>query len=139
MTTLNVNEKHFDLKKFLITAAAGSTAMWILAGVWHELVMSRFYAEAAHAEHEGLGIILLAYLVLGAFMGGIFPLLNIKKESIVSGIIFGALIGLLWVFPHELAMAGAHGKSVLYVSQNGAWHMVEQGFGGAVIALVYRR
>ncbi len=47
------------------------------------------------------------------------------------------VIGLLWVFPHGLAMAGAHGDSISYVFKNAAWHVVEQGVGGIVIGLVY--
>lgn len=46
-------------------------------------------------------------------------------------------MGITWVFPHELAMAGAHaGTSIPYVFQNSAWHLVEQGLGGLVISFV---
>jgi hypothetical protein len=55
----------------------------------------------------------------------------------VEGLRFGVLIGLLWVFPHELAMAGAHGDSISYVLKNAAWHVVAQGVGGIFIGLLY--
>lgn len=51
-----------------------------------------------------------------------------------QGAKFGALVGLLWVLPHGLAMAGAHGTSVVYVLKNSLWHVFEQGLGGAVFA-----
>ena len=57
----------------------------------------------------------------------------------ISGLVFGALIGILWVFPHELAMVGAHGEPLAYVFKNAAWHAVEQGLGGIVVGLSYRR
>ncbi|MCP4132684.1 MAG: hypothetical protein GY754_17090 [bacterium] len=51
---------------------------------------------------------------------------------------FGIIIGILWVFPHELVMAGAHhGKSIAYVFKNAAWHMVEQGLGGIITGLIF--
>lgn len=111
--------------------------MWILAGLWHEIMMANFYSNENHAKHEGIGIIFLAYLVLALFMAYIYPLGYKGGSPVIEGLRFGILIGLLWVFPHELAMADAHGDSITYVIKNGVWHMVEQGVGGIVIGLVY--
>jgi len=49
------------------------------------------------------------------------------EKPVIEGLKFGALIGLLWVFPHDLAMAGAHGDSLSYVFKNAILHIVEQG------------
>ena len=113
--------------------------MWILAGLWHELVMARFYASETDATHEGTGIIFLAYMVLGVLMAYIYPLGYRGGKPVFEGVKFGAIIGLLWVFPHELAMAGAHGDSITYVFKNSAWHMIAQGVGGVVIGLLHGR
>ena len=57
----------------------------------------------------------------------------------MSGRAWNAIgLGLLWVLPHGLAMAGAHDTSVVYVVKNSAWHLVEQGIGGALVALAYQ-
>lgn len=128
-----------NVKKFTLAALGGGVVMWVLAGLWHELLMARFYAGDTHATHEGIGIIFLAYIVLGALMAYLYPLGFKGGHPIVEGLRFGVVIGILWVFPHELAMVGAHGGSILYVLKNAAWHLVEQGVGGIIIGLVYGR
>jgi membrane protein CcdC involved in cytochrome C biogenesis len=128
-----------NMKKFMQAMLAGSVSMWLLAGLWHEVVMARFYAEHAGASHEGTGIIFLAYFVLGGLMAYLYPLVYREGRPLAEGLKFGILIGILWVFPHDLAMAGAHGDSISYVFRNTAWHMVEQGLGGMIIGLIYGR
>ncbi len=126
-----------DMKRLALATLAGGVTMWILAGLWHELLMAAFYTSETEAEHEGIGIIFLAYMVLGALMAYMYPFGYKRGRPAVEGLRFGVVIGLLWVFPHGLAMAGAHGDSISYVFKNTAWHVVEQGVGGIVIGLVY--
>lgn len=128
-----------NVKKLALATLAGGAAMWLLAGLWHKLIMAQFYAHETEATHEGTGIILVAYLVLGVLMAYMYPLGYKGGRPAVEGLRFGIVIGLLWVFPHELAMAGAHGESILYVLKNAAWHVVEQGVGGIVVGLIYGR
>lgn len=124
-------------KKLLLSTFAGGLGMWLLAGLWHEVIVAQFYAAETHATHEGTIIILFAYLILGLIMAYIYPLGYRGGKPAFQGLKFGILIGLLWVFPHELAMAGAHDTSILYVFKNAIWHMVEQGFGGIIVAYIY--
>ncbi len=125
--------------RIALGAFVGAIAMWLLAGLWHRVVAKKFYEGDArsHAAHEGIGIIFVGYLVLGLLMAYLYSLLHGAAPSIGSGVRFGALIGVLWVFPHELTMVGAHGKSLRYVLRNGAWHVAEQAVGGMVIALTF--
>ncbi len=127
------------IKRFFLATFAGGIVMWGVAGLWHELVMAQFYTRQAHATHEGTGIILLAYLILAALMVYLYPRFSGSSRYFQEGAKFGALIGLLWVFPHGLAMAGAHGEPVAYVVKNALWHVVEQGIGGIVIAFGLKR
>ena len=111
--------------------------MWVVAGLWHNLIMPALYKDT-HASHEGIGILLIAYLVLALLMAYIYPPGYRGGKPVWEGLRFGIIIGILWVFPHELAMTGAHdGKSILYVFKNTAWHMVEQGIGGIIVGLIY--
>ncbi|MCP4602293.1 MAG: hypothetical protein GY847_17545 [Proteobacteria bacterium] len=128
-----------NIKKLILATLAGSITMWLLAGIWHELIMAKFYTIETHATHEGTGVIFLAYLVLGILMAYIYPLGYKGGRPAVEGLRFGMVIGLLWVFPHELAMAGAHDNSISYVFKNAAWHMIEQGVGGVIVGLIYGR
>ena len=130
---------HPILKKHLPTLLLTATTMWLLAALWHKLIMAQFYIDETAATHEGTGIIFIAYLILAGLMLLLYPQKSWFNNNLLSGLLFGAVIGLLWVLPHELAMAGAHGEPLGYVFINAAWHMVEQGIGGSVIALFYRR
>lgn len=124
--------------KIVIAAVLAGLAMWIIAGIWHDLILPKMTPN--HHAHEGIGVILIAYLILGGFMAGIFSRLKPAPfHPLLAGALFGAVIGLLWVFPHELALAGAQGSALAYVFKNGAWHGVEQAFGGVVIGLILRQ
>ena len=128
-----------NIRFFLVAGAVGAVAMWAFAGIWHKVILKAFYEAATEATHEGTGIIFIAYLVLGGLMAYLFPLGYKGGRPLWEGLRFGMLIGVLWVFPHQLAMAGAHGESLLYPFQNAAVHMAEQGLGGVVIGLIYGR
>jgi len=128
-----------NYKKILLAALVSGFGMWVTAGIWHNLIMANLY-EDVHAEHDGIGILLIAYFVLSLIMSYMYPLVYRNGKPILEGLKFGMIIGVLWVFPHELAMAGAHdGKSILYVFKNGIWHMLEQGIGGIIIGLMFRK
>ena len=125
-----------NLKKLTLSTLIGGHGMWIIAGIYHNLIMANLYEEV-NAKHEGLGILLVAYFILALIMAYVYPLGYKGKSPALEGLRFGIIIGLLWVFPHSLAMAGAHGDSIIYVFKNSAWHLVEQGLGGVIIGLIY--
>ena len=111
---------------------------WVVAGLWHNLILPGLYAHR-HAAHDGIGMLLVAYFILGGIMAGVYAQLRpMHHHFLLNGVLFGALIGVLWVLPHGLAMVGAHGESLFYVVKNGAWHMVEQAVGGATIAVILK-
>lgn len=125
-----------NLKKLLLATLSGGFGMWVIAGIWHNLIMANLY-ESVHATHDGIGLLLVSYFVLALLMSYMYPLGNKGGKPILEGLRFGVIIGILWVFPHGLAMAGAHGDSISYVFKNGAWHMIEQGAGGIIIGFIY--
>lgn len=127
-----------DSKRLLTATALCGFGMWVVAGVWHNLVLASFY-EQVHAEHEGIGILLLSYFILALLMSYLYTMIYQGEKPIMNGLKIGVLVGILWVFPHELAMAGAHGDSLAYVFKNGGWHVVEQGIGGWIIGMVFRK
>lgn len=123
--------------KAALTVLATGFAMWVAAGLWHNLIVPSFYAQAGHASHEGIGVLLIAYLILAGFMLTIYARAP-GERSWRAGLGVGVFVGVLWVFPHELALAGAHGEPLAYVFGNAAWHAVEQGLGGLVLAAIAR-
>ena len=61
--------------RFSIAALAGGLTMWIVAGLWHNLVLPAVDTHA-EAHHQGLGIMLLSYIILGVLMTYIYSLVN---------------------------------------------------------------
>jgi len=121
------------LKRVVFPTVTTALSMWTIAGLWHNLLMPTLYADS-HAKHDGIGMLLVAYFVLALFMTYLYPRLRGDSSTAVAGLRLGVVVGLLWVFPHGLAMAGAHDESLAYVFKNGLWHVVEQGLGGLVLA-----
>ena len=121
---------------FLATLFCG-VGMWIIAGLWHNLILPGINKDI-HPHHEGIGILLIAYFVLAFLMTYFYSMLPKTDKPLINGIKTGVLIGILWVFPHGLAMAGAHETSVLYEIKNTLWHIFEQGIGGIIIAYIYK-
>ncbi len=50
---------------------------------------------------------------------------------------FGAVIGLLWILPLLLVFHGVWNVPLTLVIVDAAWHVVEEGVAGVVIAFVY--
>lgn len=128
-----MNRKVF---RSMFSIFASGFFMWIVAGLWHNLILPTL-SKNLEPHHEGIFIMLIAYFILSGLMTYIYT--ETKKNSILlSGLKIGIIIGIVWVFPHGLAMAGAHQTSILYEIKNTLWHCIEQGFGGLVIALIKR-
>jgi DMSO/TMAO reductase YedYZ heme-binding membrane subunit len=126
------------IKKLVISTLASGFVMWVTAGLWHNLIMANLYKDVTE-KHEGIGILLIAYFILALLMTYIYTRFYKKESPIKDGILLGALFGIIWVFPHQLAMAAAHGEPLLYVFKNGIWHIVEQGIGGLIIGVIYKK
>lgn len=122
---------------FILTISSG-LLMWILAGLWHNLILP-LINKNVEAHHEGLIIMLIAYFILAFLMVYLFEKSFKKDKYLLEGLRIGVVVGILWVFPHGLVMAGAHNTSVLYEIKNALWHVIEQGLGGMIIGLLYKK
>jgi hypothetical protein len=127
-----------NIKKAILSILLCGFGMWVVAGIWHNLILANLY-EDTQATHEGIGLLLVAYFILASFMVYLYSLIYKGNKQIKKGLKFGMIIGLLWVFPHDLALAGAHEISITYAVKNGLVHMVEQGIGGIILAFVYKK
>lgn len=130
-----------NFSRSVLAILNGGLVMWFLAGIWHNLVLPAL-DKNIHPHHKGLFIGLLGYLVLAVLMGYLYSELiryAPHRGVIPTGRKIGIITGILWVFPHGLVMAGIHETSLLYEVKNTLWHLVEQGLGGIIIALVMQR
>jgi hypothetical protein len=126
-----------DFKKLVFSTLLGGFGMWVVAGIWHNMIMANLYKDV-HATHEGIGLLLIAYFILALLMAYIYPLGYTGKSPWIEGLRYGLIIGLLWVLPHSVVRLAAHdNSSIVYIIKNSLWHMVEQGIGGIIIAVIY--
>lgn len=123
--------------RLVATTLVTGLAMWVVAGLYHNLVLPLVNPDV-DAHHDGLAVMLYAYFILAGLMVSLYPTTQ-GGNRLARGLLFGATIGVLWTFPHGLALAGIHGTSILYEVLNSLWHMVEQGIGGLLVALMLRR
>jgi hypothetical protein len=130
-----------DAKKCLTATVAGFVVMFVLAGLWHMVIMDEFYARHTYVpgrEEPLLGYIGLGYLILAALMAYVYPKGYSGGSPVKEGLRFGALMGLLWILPHSTVLYGALGlgtRAIIVVDV--IWHIVEEGIGGAVMGAIY--
>ena len=127
-----------NIKRIVILTVAVGLGMAFFSGIWHNLILASFYGKTG-AEHEGIAVLFIAYFILAFLMSYLYPRFYKGGKPVIEGMKFGALIGILWVFPHELAMVGAHGEPLEYVFKNGALHIFEQGFGGIILGYLHEK
>ena len=125
----------------LAAILVSGSLMWLLAGAFHELNAAFFVAEGGAPEggHQSVGLIFLGYLLLAGLMALAFDRARISAAPWVKGGVVGVFVGLLWVFPHGVVLAAAHGDSLSYEVLNALWHVIEQGVGGVALAALWPR
>ena len=132
-----------DTKKFLLASLAGAVAMFLLGGLWHAVLLKDFYAAQFGATVRSEPVVLfsfLGYLSLGILMSFVFPAGYKGGSTVKEGFRFGLLMGLMSHLPFSLVFyANTTSYTLNHVLLDGAWHVVEQGIGGIVIAAIYAR
>ncbi len=125
-------------KKLGLAMLAGTAAMLLVGGLWEGISAKQVFYTWIHSSGSAIAMNIVAYLVLGTLMAYIYPLgYEGRHPPYREGLQFGALVGVLIVLPHGLALAGASWERILYAFENTAWHAVEQGLGGIAIAYAY--
>ena len=126
--------------KMLYAWLAGAAGMIILGGLWHTVIMGDFYSEqgaAAIRQEPKMFFIILGILVMALLMAYMYPLGYKGGSPVTEGLKFGVLIGLLVFLTFNLIMHGAFNVTLAGALVDAGWHVVEEGVGGIIIALVY--
>jgi len=80
----------------------------------------------------------IGYVVLALLMAYVYPIGYKGGSALMVGLKFGAIMGLIWIVPHSIVMLGVEGTIPFqFIAVDGMWHLVEQGAGGVVIAMLY--
>ena len=129
-----------NVKKWFLAGLVGFVVMFILSGLWYMLIMDAFYREQVGGlmrEQYNFIFIVLGYLVMAFLMSYIYPIGYKGGSPAKEGLRFGVLIGLLVWLSSNLILYGAHNMTLSATLVDSGWHVVEEGIGGLVIALVY--
>lgn len=127
-----------------ITGAIGAfVVMMGLSYVWHEIVLSSFYAEVwasiARAE-PNMALVASGYVVAALIMAHMYPFGHGGGAPVGEGLRFGALMGVFMWLPANLVLSGAFMEMTpVQGIVDGLWHAVEGGAGGIVIAMMHAR
>ena len=124
-------------KKYLICWAVSSFWMALIAGLWHMVIWGDFYKQyvpQGAPEQANMPLILSGFIMLGFFMTFLYS--KLSNKGIFEGIIFGAVIGFIWVTPHAVTEAAINGIDLKVLFLDGGWHIVEQAIGGFWIAFI---
>ena len=139
MVSFNKGDR-MSLKKLIIAFVAGFAVMFLLAGLWHNVLMVNFYKSynpGTQGDHKMVPI-LLGYIILALLMAYIYPKGYAGGSPWKEGLKFGIMIGLLWILPYTLVLLGNSSATFSWrMIINTIWHLVEQGGGGVAIALIY--
>ena len=134
---MTMETKNRNWKKMVIVSFVAGIGMWIVGGLWHNLILPAV-DNSIHPHHQGLGIVLIAYVILGLLMSYLYTLSFGDNKSWKNGVLIGVMVGVLWVFPHGLSMAATHGTSIIYEFKNTLYHVFEQGIGGVLVFWVFK-
>ena len=127
-------------KKMILACVTGFLVMFLLAGLWHELIMSDLYDMPTSREEPLMGFIALAFFILALLMAYLYPKGYSGGSPAAEGLKFGVVIGLMWTLPLGLILyAVSKDSSLNMVIVDALWHLVEEGAGGVAIGLVYGR
>lgn len=129
-----------DTKKMLYAWLAGAAGMIILGFLWHTVILGDFYdthLAAVARDEPKMPFVILGYLVLALLMAYMFPLGYKGGSAVTEGLRFGILIGLLWILPLQLVFHALLNIDLTGGLVDAGWHVVEQGVGGIIIAMVY--
>ena len=129
-----------NTKKLLLAWLATFVVTFVLAGLWHVVLLGDFYrtndVALARAEQNML-FVALGQLILAFLMAFAYPIGYKGGSPVKEGFRFGALIGIIWMLPWSVQMHGLWNYPLAGIIVDSPWHVIQEGIGGIVIGLIY--
>ena len=133
--------------KSLLISLGVALSIFATNSLWYAVIMRGFYENSQGSwmqvsrEHPSVPVILLGMFVLSVLMTVLYPKVQMGiKSPVLANLVFGMLIGLIYVLPSSLYYFGttnflAFGPMAMDV----CWHMIEEGIAGVVLGVLYQR
>ena len=131
-----------DTKKMIMAWLGGFLVMFVLGGIWHNIVMMDYnmaaYADVILSEEEfSLALIAFGYLILSFMMSYMYPIGFGGGSAIKEGLRFGVMLGIFMSFSKAFIFAGAYKMPLDANLYDAVYHVAELAIGGIVIAKIY--
>ena len=131
-----------DTKKMIMAWLGGFLVMFVLGGIWHNIVMMDYnmaaYADVTLSEDEfSLALIAVGYLILSFMMSYMYPIGFGGGSAIKEGLRFGVMLGIFMSFSKAFIFAGAYKMPLDANLYDAVYHVAELAIGGIVIAKIY--
>lgn len=129
-----------NTKKLFLAGIVGFVVMFSISGLWYMLLMSGFYeteGSAVNKAEVSFLFIALGYLVMSFLMAYVYPFGYKGGPPVKEGLRFGIVMGLLIWLSANLVLYGAYNVTLSMTLVDSVYHIVEEGIGGLVIALIY--
>ena len=126
--------------KMIYAWLAGAAGMLVLGVLWHRIIMGGFYDKqgaAAMREEPMMLFIILGILALAFLMAYAYPIGYKGGSPVAEGLRFGIFMGLVAFLPLNLIFHGTLNVTLAGALVDAGWHVVEEGVGGVIIAMVY--
>jgi len=135
------------LVKSLLISLGVALSIFATNSLWYAVIMRGFYENSQGSwmqvsrEHPSIPVIILGMFVLSMLMTVLYPKVRMGiKSPVLANLVFGMLIGLIYVLPSGLYYFGttnflAFGPMAMDTS----WHMIEEGIAGVVLGALYQR
>ena len=127
--------------KCALASVCAFILMFLLAWMWNGILAVEFYTNRAPAIQRapadvGLGALLLGYVMLTLAIGAAYRLAPITGSRGLAGFAIGAAVGATAFAPGYLLLFGGWEVSASLLLVDALWHVIEQGLGGIVFAML---
>ncbi|MEW5979907.1 MAG: hypothetical protein AB1898_29270 [Acidobacteriota bacterium] len=133
-----------QVMKPILGTLAAFVVMFGLAGIFNTFLIADLLRQNVNPvmlrTPQNRLLIGLGYLVLALLMTALYPRIARADHPVfLRGLLFGMIIGLLWMLPMSLVLHGVYNLPGMALLLDTAWALIEQGLGGVVIAVIYGR
>jgi len=130
-----------NAKRIALGTAAYTAVTFPIAVLWHVGLFKSLYQSFGYFAGEPSFVVgLLAILVQGAILSGLYPLVRLSGQPIARGLKYGAIVGVFFWTSHVVAFVAKQAvtNAPLFIAMETGYLAVQFGVFGALIGLIYR-
>lgn len=122
------------MRGYIIPWLLASLSMYGLSYLWHGWFLNDL-EKLQYPLPMFMGLALIVYLVIGAVMTWALDQIDLSKASLIKGFMVGSICGfVLYLVAFTLGVSFS-AEGMEHVIVDFAWQMIEEGIGGALIAV----